>query len=321
MASVSKTGIIKPKALKKADKIGLICPSSRPSSPAAIKRSVRLVEEMGFLPVVGKQVLNTHGYMAGSDDERLEDIHNFIKDDSIAGIFCVTGGYGSLRLLADLDYKSISKHPKVFVGCDDNTSLLLAIFAKTGLITFHGPNLDQLNAKYSYDRLYEAVTNRKTMQSISVQDVNEDSLVADFVFSPFAGNASGKILGGNLTAMLSLLGTPFEPDFTGSILFLEDRDERNDFLDRWFTTLCVSGIIKKSAAITFGEFVNCTAKDQFNLLSLEDLFGDRLMAMKKPSCFGLPLGQGKKSATVPLGALVQFDAANGKIEFLEPALL
>ncbi len=279
-----------------------------------------MIEDIGFKPVVGANVLKMHGYMAGSDSERLEDLVKFIEDDSIRGIFCVTGGFGSLHLLQHLPYTTIQKQPKVLVGCDDNTSWLAAISARTGLVTFQGPNLDEIRTKYTLDRLKLALTSNKALPVISAGDTVGDDIVSS-VYAPVKWTVEGPLLGGNLTALMSLMGTPFEPMFDGRVLFLEDRDERNDILDRWFTTLWVSGQLQRTAGVCFGSFEGCGTRDSYNMLSLEDLFGDRLKLLNKPCCFGLPLGQGKDTSTVAVGVKVRLDTAQGKLEFLEPALV
>src|SRR5262245_38470922 len=124
---------IKPPALKPGDRVGLACPASRPASPAVVRQRVKVIEELGLHAIVGNHVLNVHGYLAGTDEERLDDLNSLLADHSIAGIFCITGGFGTLRLLDRLDYASITKHPKIIVGCDDITSLLLAVYGRSGV--------------------------------------------------------------------------------------------------------------------------------------------------------------------------------------------
>src|SRR3990167_5427025 len=137
--------LVKPAALKPGDKVALVCPASRPESPQVIKRSVKIVEELGFRPVIGKHVLSIHGYTAGTDEQRLDDLMTFLDDDSVAGLFCVTGGAGSISLLSGLPYSLVSTKPKVLVGGNDNTHLLLAIHTCSRLVVLYGPNLDEIN--------------------------------------------------------------------------------------------------------------------------------------------------------------------------------
>lgn len=294
-----------------------MCPASRPESPAVVERCVRLVEEMSLRPVVGKHVLRVHGHTAGTIAERLEDLTDFLQDDSISAIFCLTGGFGSMHLLPYLDYSSIALRPKIVVGCDDNTALLLALHARTGLVTFHGPNLDQLTTKYSFDRLKMAMTSTQPLSQVSIVTDKDNGVLPAVAYAPVAGQASGRLVGGNISALVSLLGTPYHPDVHDAVLFLEDINERNDIIERWMTTLYVSGQLAAVKGVAFGEFVNCGPKSSYNTLSLEDLLGERLNRLSVPSCFGLPLGQSNHMATVPMGVNVLFDAARGVLEFSE----
>ena len=311
---------IKPPALKPGDRVGLACPASRPASPAVVRQSVKVVEEIGLNAVVGKHVLNVHGYMAGTDDERLADLNSFLADDSIAAIFCITGGFGTIHLLDQLDYTSIAEHPKIIVGCDDITSLLLAVHGSSGLITLHGPTLDQVRSRYTFDRLKTAVTSRDPLPAISVEDCGDERFVPAVAYAPIGGRVEGLALGGNLTAVVSLMGTPFQPDFDQRILFLEDVNERHDILDRWLTTLYISGHLARTSGVAFGDFAGCGTKSSYTTLSLEDLFGARVKMLSKPTCFGLPLGQSDRAATIPIGINTVFDADKGRLEFTESAL-
>jgi muramoyltetrapeptide carboxypeptidase len=311
---------IKAPALKGGDRIGLICPASRPESPAVVQHCVRIVEDMGFVPILGKHVMKMHGYMAGTDAERLEDLLSFWQDDSIAGIFCITGGFGSMHLLPYLNYDLMAAKPKVIVGQDENTCLLNAITSRTGLVTFHGPNLDQVNSKYTFERFVNAVSKTSVIKSVSASDVARDTITLGYPFVPVEGLVDGITCGGNLTAFTSLMGTAFQPELAGRILFFEDKNESISTLDRWLTTLYVSGQLDKTAGVAFGYFTNCGVKDNFPTLSLEELFADRFLPMNKPCCFGLPIGQAKDAATIPLGLSARFDSKAGLLEFLQPAV-
>lgn len=311
--------LLKPKALKKGDKVGLLSPASRPDGPGALARCLKVIEWMGFKPVVGQHALSMQGFLAGSDTDRLSDLMGFFKDNSIKGIFCLSGGYGSLRLLDRIDYKAIAENPKVFVGSDDNTALLLAIHKRTNMVVFHGPNLDELNSPSGFEDMQLVVGHKKPLKPLNVR-IGKIAFGGAH-YAPFAGVASGTLMGGNLTAIGSLMGTPYQPDLNKSILFLEDRNERNDMLDRWFSTLYVSGQLAKVAGVAFGDFINCGRKGSSNMLSLEDLFGDRLVEIKKPSCFGFPIGSGEDSYTIPIGINASLNTTTGKLEFLDSALL
>lgn len=323
---VSKTGsretgaavssAVKPPPLKAGDRVAIVAPASRPEGPHVVAQAVQVLSNMGFVPVVGQSVLSINGYMAGSDDERRGDLNGFIKDRSIRAIFCICGGYGSLRLLNKVDYASLSRDPKIIVGSDENTCLLLAISKQTGLVCFHGPNLEKVTSQDVFDDLKRAVTSLKVLPPVEAVE----SYPSGFVYSPVPGKTEGVLLGGNLTALFSLMGTRFEPDFAGKILFLEDKNERNDILERWMTGLFLSKQLDSASAILFGTFQGCGTIGSYSMLSLEDTFADRLTEIKKPSCFGMAIGQSKDCRVVPIGLHASADTRKGKLEFSEPAL-
>jgi muramoyltetrapeptide carboxypeptidase len=316
----TKKSLLKPRPLKSGDRVALLCPSGRPETPAALARAERIVTEMGFKPVLGANVMSTDGYMAGGDKERLADFDAAVNDDSIAGIFCVSGGFGALHLLPSLDYSAIASARKLIVGCDDNTALLNAVYAKTGLVTMHAPNLDQISLRETFDRFKQAVTSKSAQPAIMANDNGDVVEGAQDFYSAVGGTAEGKLMGGNLTSFAALIGTEFEPDMRGSLLFFEDVNEQSGILDRWFTTLYLAGHLQYASGVSFGSFRNCGPKDSTNMLSVMELFADRLKYLSKTSCFGMPFGQQKNTYPVPIGIPARLDASSGQLEFLEPTL-
>lgn len=307
---------IKPRPLKKGDKVGIVAPASRPESAAVVALASHLLNEMGYVPIVGANVLSIHGYMAGTDEARASDFNGFIKDKSIRGIFCITGGYGSLRILKHIDFDSIARNPKIIVGGDENTCLLNALNLVTGLVCFHGPNLDRISSKLGYDGLKTILTELKVLKPIE----SVESFPSGLVFSPIPGTAEGALVGGNLSALFSLIGTKYQPDFQNKILFLEDRNERHDVIERWLTGLRLSGNLNKVNGVAMGIFENCGTGGSANMLSLTDTLDERLQLLKKPSCLNLNIGQSVNCRYVPIGIRANLDSILGRLEFLEPAL-
>lgn len=316
-----KKSLVRPRPLREGDRVGLVAPSSRPATPAVVAAAARAVREMGFEPVPGPHVTSVHGFMAGTDSERLADLVGFFEDDSIAGIFCITGGYGASHLLPYLNYESISRKPKLLIGSEENTVLLNALFEQSGLVTLHGPNLDQVKDSHTFNHLREAVRRTDIFSSVSAFTGDEDSrrFNQDF-YCPVDGEAEGHLVGGSLTAFQSLLGTPYEPRVSGSILFLDDFKETSGILDRWFTSLYLGGHLHVCKAVALGRFEQCGPKNSHNMLSVMEVFADRLKYLEKVSCFGLPLGHCKAAGVVPIGIRARLIAGQGRIEFLEPAL-
>lgn len=311
--------LTKPKALKKGDRVGLIAPGWRPYKPSVVSRAEKLVEEMGLVPVVGNHVLEIHGHSAGTVEQRAEDVNRFIADDSVAAIFCISGGFGSLSLLPHLDLKRLEKNPKVFLGGGENTALILGLQSCLGLVTFHGPNLEDVKSEKVFVSLASALTRKDPLASISPA-TNSGVWSRHHCHVSVQGQRQGRLLGGNLTGLASLFGTAFEPQLKNSILFLTDHDDRNDILGRWFTTLNVSGQLSEIAAMLVGIFDNCGNKGSMNLLSLEDMFGETLTELGIPSIFDFPIAGGE-CPTVPLGIEVSFDTSTQKLEFLDSAVV
>jgi muramoyltetrapeptide carboxypeptidase len=328
--------LLKPKALKPGDRVALLCPAGRPHNPASINRARAIVEEMGFKPVVGKNALKIFGTMAGTDEERLSDFNDALTDDSIAGIFCVTGGYGALHLVDKIDWDKLKQNPKVIAGSDDICHLLLAACARTGIVSFHAPNMDRISSRESFDSLKQAVTSKDPLpvvqsnywgieastdgSSETKARLPDDKWQIAYSYAAVEGVAEGALLGGNLTALGSLMGTPYQPSFKNAVLFLEDINEDHGVLDRWFTNLYLAGALGEVSGIALGDFENCRTKECFNMYSLEDLFGDRMKQQNKPCCFGMPLGQSARSLAAPIGVRVKLDATRGNITYLDSAV-
>ena len=308
--------LIKPRPLKNKDRVAIVAPASRPASPSIVARAKRIVHDMGFEPVVGRHVLSTHGYMAGCDEDRLSDFCQALADPSIHAVWAITGGFGSMHLLNDLPYESFRENPKIVLGCDDISHILLALLKKSGVVTFNAPNLDRIDTREIFDRVKKALTSTDHCHDL----VHHDKLLDDFCFSPVEGFGKGKIVAANLTALVSLFGTPYEPDLAGAVLLLEDKSERNDILDRWLTTIYISGKLSHVTAVGFGHFEDCDSRGAFNMLSFEELASDRLTSMRIPCCFGLPFGQSAATFVVPNGITAVLDTAKGKLTFSESAL-
>jgi|688.fasta_scaffold373425_2 muramoyltetrapeptide carboxypeptidase len=309
---------LKAKALNSGDRVGLVAPGGRPYKPSVVSRAVRLVEDMGFKPVVGEHVLEVKGHSAGSVAQRVEDFNKFLSDDSISAILCITGGFGGLSLLPYLDFAAVQRNPKVIVGGGENTTIVLGVHTRSGLITFHGPNLDDIKSEQSFVSYKSTLTSNSNLPPL-LADTVDSAWSENHSHVPLEGVGQGHLLGGNLTGLASLFGTDFEPDLNGAVLFLTDHDERNDILDRWFTTLYVSGQLEKAKAVALGYFDNCGNKGSFNILSIEDLFSERLLELSIPSIFDFPIAGGS-SPTVPIGISVALETRRKRLEFLQAAL-
>mgnify|MGYP000754844927 CR=1 FL=1 len=213
---------LKPTRLKPGDLIGIISPSSPIADSTRIEKGVRYLESLGYRTTVGKHVGKMRGYLAGTDEERAADVHEMFSDRQVKAIVCVRGGYGTPRLLPLLNYRLIERNPKIFVGFSDVTALQLALWKKCSLITFHGPmaGVEMANAMDSFteEMLWRCLTSNKPLGELTLPEEPLD-------LSLLPGVATGRLLGGNLSLVVSVLGTAYQPDFAGALVFLEEITE------------------------------------------------------------------------------------------------
>jgi muramoyltetrapeptide carboxypeptidase len=323
-----------PKKLRKNDTIALVSPAGAIYETEAIEIAVESLEALGLKVKKGKNLVKKYGYLAGTDAERAEDLHEAFADKDVKAIIAMRGGYGCGRLLDLLDYDLIRKNPKILAGFSDVTALLLAVYAKTKLITFHSPMGTSVwneftvthfrNALFENDliesNLANSATNSLNKQQIILQNPTSKgenlTQIADRIQIIHNGEAEGIFLGGNLTVFASLIGTPYLPDFENSILFLEEVNEEIYRIDRLFCQLKLSGILSKVKGIVLGKFTNCGHGNRFSSLTLEDVFAHYINTLNIPCFSGAMIGHINNKFTVPVGAKVKIDAAKGSIEML-----
>ncbi|MDN5326596.1 MAG: muramoyltetrapeptide carboxypeptidase [Moorella sp. (in: firmicutes)] len=308
--------VLKPPALKKGATIGIIAPASPLAQPEYLKRGVEFWHSRGYRVRTGTHISKTAGYLAGSDAERLADLHCMFRDPEIAAIFCLRGGYGSFRLLAGLDYDLVFSHPKILVGYSDITALHLAFNKITGLVTFHGPMIypelgGPVTDPYTEKALFRTLAATAPPGTIPMAP----ELPAPVSIIP--GQAEGTVTGGNLSLVTATLGTPVEIDTRGKILFLEEVDEAPYRLDRMLTQLQLAGKLEEAAGIVFGYCTRCDDKRR-GLTALEVITA-RLKPLGRPCFYGLPAGHVKPQATLPLGIRARLDATACTLTYLEAA--
>lgn len=291
--------MIKPKALEKGDTIGIVAPSS-PGKKEKLYEATKVLESMGFKIIHGQSCHEKHGYLAGDDELRAFDINTMFRNPIIDAIFCMRGGYGALRILDLIDYNTIYKNPKIFMGYSDITALHIAIIQKSELVTFHGPMLtsDFLSLEfeeYTKNIMLKALTAPIPLGKINPPRGKEKSSML------YPGNAQGEIIGGNLSLLVSTLGTPYEIDTRGKILLIEETGEKPYEIDRMLTQLRLSGKLYDAEGIILGQFTDCCDCDTGETLSLDEVFKEVLLPLKKPIIKNVYTGHGKGMATIPMG--------------------
>lgn len=318
--SPAQLPIIKPKSLTKGDTVGLITPSSA-ISRSSFEKALANISDLGFNVKYSDNMRVRKGFLAGSDAQRVEDLHAMFADTEVAGIICARGGYGSGRLLGMIDYALIRNNPKVFIGYSDITALHYAIYKNAGLMTFHGPVGASDFSDFTASSFEKVVIKGKSNYSFSVKSVDKKENKLDVIAS---GVAEGQLVGGNLTLMISVLGTPYDLDFDGKLVFIEEIGESPYKIDRMLTQLLNTGKLKKARGIILGQFNDCETKptdpDYEASLSLAEVFADRLAGLGIPVAAGLPFGHVPDNATIPFGIKAHFDASDGKLTYLESAI-
>jgi len=318
----SPRGPVKPRRLKPGDTVGLVSPASATWAAEELVIIQETVEALGLKARRGTHVLDRYGYLAGKDEDRAADLNAMFADDSVDAILCVRGGWGSNRLLPLLDYQTIAAHPKILMGYSDITSLLTAVHARTGLVTFHGPvgasNWNAYSLAYARRILFDAEA--VVMDNPKVKGDNL-AVTQDRVQTITPGIASGPLLGGNLTVLAAMLGSDYLPDWTGAILFLEDIHEDIYRIDRMMTQLKLAGVLDRIAGCVFGKCTKCGPGEGYGSLTLGEVLEDHLKPLKIPAWHGAMIGHIDNKFTVPVGIRAQIDATRGTITMLEPAVL
>ncbi len=300
--------IIKPNRLKKGQKIGLICPGSSVSAER-LELAKANVALMGCEPVVGKNALAKKGYLAGEDAQRLADLHDMFKDRSISAIWCVRGGYGCGRLLPKIDFNLIKKNPKILIGYSDITALTTSIHMLTGLITFHGPIAAADFPDYSQTLMQEVLFAGKSR--IELNPFPDPTIINEPTNLPYtikSGLARGRLMGGNLSVLASLVGTPWQFNSKNRIIFLEDIDEKPYRIDRMLVQLRQSDCFEDINALAYGMFKGCNPEPNDASLTLQETLKAQSELLKMPCAYGMPFGHISEQCTLPLGVMAAFDA-------------
>ncbi len=310
--------LLKPKSISKGDKVGLISPSAAMAEGMQIRFAIETLEALEFKVVTGKYVAQRHGHLAGTDEERASDMNDMFSDPEIKMIICIRGGSGAARILPLINYDNIKENPKPFLGYSDITALHMAIHAQTGLITFHGPNGSGSWNGFNVSQFEKLFFEREKIRYQN-EEVKSDDLVAkqNRIQTIRSGIVEGKIIGGNLTVLTALAGSPYLPDFKDKILFLEDIQEQPYKIDRMFSTLKLMGALDKISGFIFGQCTQCQPSDGYGSLTIEQILDDYILPLNIPAYYGAMIGHIPKQFIIPIGARVAMDADYGIIELKE----
>ncbi|MGF1538360.1 MAG: LD-carboxypeptidase [Elainellaceae cyanobacterium] len=306
--------LLRPPRLQPGDRVGIISPAGVTTSQQDQDIVVNAIRALGLVPALGPHARDRYGYLAGRDRDRAADVNQFFADPTIKALMPIRGDWGSSRILPSLDYDVIRQNPKILVGFSDITALLLGIYAQTGLVTFHGPH---------------GLTSWLPDQAIPFRRVLFEGAAAGIggtlrprptphrMITP--GQAQGPLIGGNLSVIAGIVGSPYMPDLDGAVLFVEDVGEAVYRVDRMMTQLKLAGALDGLAGFIFGQCTRCPAEG--DSLTLEQVLRDHLQPLGIPAWMGALIGHVEPILTLPIGVTVAIDAERGALQMLQPAVV
>jgi len=320
-AGIFSKGSLKPPRLKEGDTVGLINPAGVTYYPDEVKIAEETFAALGLKMKPGRHLLDRYGYLAGTDQARAADVNDMFADSEVNALVSLRGGWGCNRLLDKLDYKMIRKNPKILMGYSDVTSLLIALNAKTDLVTFHGPVGTSTWNKFSTDHVRRLLFDGETYTLENPKEKGDNlTQVDDRIWTINSGTAQGRLSGGNLTVLAAMVGSEYLPNWKGRILFLEDIGEDIYRIDRMLTQLKLSGILDQLSGFVFGKCTRCEPGEGYGALTMVEVFNDHIKPLGIPAWYGSMIGHIEDKFTIPLGVEAEIHADSGSIRLLESAV-
>lgn len=301
-------------ALRHGDVVEIVAPSGVVHAEA-LDRGISIVESLGYKVRVGKSALKRYGYLAGEDAERAADFTQAWVDPEVKAVVAARGGYGATRMLPYLDFGVLRDYRKILIGYSDITALHLAFWKEMRLITFHGP-IAESGDNSGLGLAYNLEGFKRVLDGTA--DAGELRLPPGAEFAAVGGGeASGELVGGNLSLLASTIGTRWELDTRGRILFLEEVGEKPYRVDRMLCQLEQTGKLTGAAGVLLGDFTDCEADGGSPSFAVDEVLRQYFQGTKKPCLKGIPAGHGSHKATLPLGAKVAVDADRLSVRLLE----
>jgi muramoyltetrapeptide carboxypeptidase len=290
-----------PPRLALGDTIGLVAPASSTEKPERIDAVIAHLKSQGFGVKEGRHLRQRTGYLAGSDADRAADLNAMFADSGVKAIFALRGGYGSCRILPLIDYAAARANPKPFIGYSDITALHHALLVKAGLVTYHGPNANE-----AFQPGNNAALRRALMDPVQKTLIfSREKKGGEAIHTEVAGAATGRLLGGNMTCLLRLIGTPYAPDFTNAILFLEDTGEKAYRVDGMFTHLRLAGVLDQIGGLILGRFDHADREEQGRI---DTFLREEAARLGKPCISHAPIGHFPEQTVMPIGMMAELHA-------------
>jgi muramoyltetrapeptide carboxypeptidase len=291
--------------LARGDRVGVVA-TAFAAPPAALGAGIAALKRRGLDPVLFPHILAVDGYLAGDDAARAGDLDAAVRNPHLAAIWFARGGFGTARILDRLDWKRLSRHTKLLIGYSDLTALFAAVLSRVSTVCLHGPVVVELGRAGAFHApsLAGALAGRVLRRRVTAKDVLRE------------GKAGGRLMGGNLTVLVHLLGTPHMPDLRGAILFLEETGEEAYRVDRLLQHLRMSGRLAGIRGVVLGRFhVPQTARAFPGDRTIDAVLADHLLPLGVPVVRGVPAGHGAGAWTLPLGGFALLDTAKGRLSF------
>jgi len=308
---------VKPPRVRPGDTAAIVSPAGSTVSQEDISNAVASIERLGLKTKLGENVGSRWGYLGGRDTERLTDLHSAFEDPDVKVIFPIRGGYGSSRLIPMIDFDLIKRNPKAFVGFSDNTSLIVTMNMFSNMVTFYGPNAHFDWTNYTRENLQKILMNNtpagllEAPIGVNGRRANHTTIVP--------GKATGQLIGGNLSLLIQTLGTQWEIDTRGKILFFEDVNESPYRIDRMLTHLWLARKLQVAAGFAIGQLT--VTRDRNDDMDLMSVIRDRFEPLGKPCFIGMATGHVSNILTLPLGVRMEVDASAGTLRTVESAVV
>lgn len=312
----------KPARLKKGNTIALVTPGSYITDQEK-QESIINLQSLGFNVVYTDRLMQKNGYFSANDEERAKDLNDMFERKDVHAIMCARGGYGCSRILPYIDYDLIEDNPKALIGFSDVTALQYAIYKNSGLLTFHGPVSISTFSNFSVKN-FESVLMNPTFEFDLMNSTTENNYNPYGITVISEGKSEGKLIGGNLSICVSLIGTEFDIDYSDKIVFLEEFIEEPYRVDRMLTQMIQSGKFENAAGIALGVFKLCEPNKSNpafqGSFSLMEVLQDRLGNLGIPVIYGLSFGHVADKFTLPFGGYAELNTETKRLKLLEPAV-
>jgi muramoyltetrapeptide carboxypeptidase len=314
--------VIRPPKLNRGSRVALVAPAGPLLERDDLTRAETLCRALGYEPALGRNTAARHGYFAGTDDQRLADLNDALRDPAVAAVWCIRGGYGTTRILDRMDFDALAAHPKPLIGYSDITAILNAVTRRIGMVTFHAPMARAAMPAFSRWHFERVLASPEPAGRLGrLPEPPGVLLPRENRIAPLHGGvAEGPLAGGNLTLLQCLVGTPHFPDLDGAILFLEDVGEDLYRVDRMLAHLRMAGALDRLAGVAVGRFTELKRVMTDGALGFDEVLATYFLPLGIPVAHGFPIGHIDDQWTLPLGVRARLDADAGELELLEAAV-